>query len=175
MKTVPLMLTCAMLVATGGAFAQEPRSSDEIVEFFQGSANLGATRGICIGTEEQCKAKSEPQAPSGLDMAVNFELNSDRLTQDAQAKLGEYVRALKDERLRSMNFVVEGHTDASGGEAYNNSLSERRAQSVTTFLLENGVEPQRVKSIGLGETRPRAEDPYDATNRRVEMHLDVSR
>lgn len=174
-KTLPVMLASAMLVAAGGAFAQDLRSSEEIVEFFQGSADLGATRGICIGTEEQCKAKSEPQAPSGLDMLVNFELNSDRLTRDAQAKLGEYVRALKDERIRSLNFVVEGHTDASGPESYNNTLSERRAHSVTTFLLENGVDPKRVKAIGLGETRPRADDPYDAMNRRVEMHLDVSR
>ncbi len=72
------------------------------------------------------------------------------------------------------NILVEGHTDSRGSDAYNLRLSEDRARSVREFLVVAGVDPKRLSSKGLGETRPIASnDTKDgrAKNRRVEFHL----
>lgn len=153
------------------AAAGPQKTSDEIVKHFVDTADLGAKRGICIGTTEEC-SKDQP-APTGLDMLINFDLNSAELTEQARANLNEFAKALKDERLRAATFIVEGYTDASGDERYNDKLSERRAQAVTAFLLANGISLDKVQAVGNGEKNPRVPDPYDPVNRRVEMRIKV--
>jgi OOP family OmpA-OmpF porin len=168
------LLTCA-LVTTPALAQQSKQTSENIIEFFGNAVDLGKTRGICVGTEEECKAKAEAAAPidTGLDMLINFDLDSSDLTPDARAKLAEFAKALQDTRLKSHSFLVEGYTDASGAATYNDALSQRRAQSVTAFLLANGIEASRVTAIGKGETNPRVTDPYDPVNRRVEMRINL--
>ena len=160
----------AMLFAST-AFAQSVQSSDDIVKFFGDAVDLGAKRGICVGTEDECKSKPVEPAKTGLDMLINFDLNSSELTPDARAKLTEFAAALKDNRLKSHAFAVEGYTDASGSETYNQTLSQRRAQSVTAFLLAQGIEQARIDAVGMGESDPRDANPYDPVNRRVEMRI----
>lgn len=166
-----LVLTAALF--SGTASAEPLHSTEDIVEYFSKAADLGATRGICVGTEEECAAKSGTSAPAGLDMLINFDLNSSELTPEARTKLEEFAKALKDSRLNSHSFVVEGHTDASGSEDYNIGLSERRAHSVSAFLLASGIEPSRISAAGRGEGNPRVADPFDPTNRRVEMRINL--
>ena len=166
------IVALAATLFSAHAFADPIKSSEEIVKFFAGEATLGAKRGICVGTEDECRSKAEAApAPSGLDMLVNFDLDSASLGPDAQAKLTEFAKALKDSRLHSLSFAVEGYTDASGSASYNQGLSQRRAQSVTAFLLERGVEASRLSAVGLGKNNPRTANPYDPVNRRVEMRI----
>ena len=69
---------------------------------------------------------------------------------------------------------VAGHTDSTGSDAYNQSLSERRAQSVSGYLTAQGVMPQRVITVGMGESRPVADNTTAAgrqANRRVEITM----
>jgi outer membrane protein OmpA-like peptidoglycan-associated protein len=87
--------------------------------------------------------------------------------------LNEFAKALYNEKRAGARFIVEGHTDARGGESYNLDLSERRAAAVAKFLHDEGMPPQQVSSIGLGETRPRVPDPLDPINRRVEMRVSI--
>jgi len=71
-------------------------------------------------------------------------------------------------------IVVAGHTDSSGSDALNQSLSERRAQSVATYLKTSGVINDRIEKIGFGETQPIASNTTKAgkeLNRRVEITL----
>lgn len=167
------ILFAGLLAATPG-FAQSMQTSEDIIKFFGNAADLGASRGICVGTEEECKAKTEAAtaaAQTGLDMLINFDLDSASLTPDARAKLAEFAKALQDNRLKSHAFLVEGHTDASGGVVYNEGLSQRRAQSVAAFLLANGIDASRLTAVGMGKSKPRVANPYDAVNRRVEMRL----
>ena len=69
---------------------------------------------------------------------------------------------------------VAGHTDSTGASAYNQSLSERRAGSVASYLQAQGVIAQRVITVGMGESRPMANNGSAAgrqTNRRVEITM----
>lgn len=174
MRTTLLASAFAFLFlgSAGVVLAEDPQlKSDEIVKKFVESVDLGAKRGICVGTTEECNAQAPK--PSGMDMLINFDLNSADLTEQARANLDEFAKALKDDRLRAASFVVEGYTDASGNEVYNEDLSSRRARSVTAFLLENGVSQDRIKAVGMGEKNPRVPDPFDPINRRVEMRIEV--
>ncbi len=69
---------------------------------------------------------------------------------------------------------VAGHTDSTGSETYNQSLSERRAQSVTAYLAAQGVMSQRMITLGMGESRPVADNGTTSgkqANRRVEITM----
>ena len=69
--------------------------------------------------------------------------------------------------------MVEGHTDALGTETYNQGLSERRAAAVADHLTDLGVPAERLSALGFGQANPRTDDPYDPTNRRVELRIDL--
>ena len=153
------------------ALADPKIKSDEIVDYFVKAEKLGAARGICIGTEEECD-KTAPK-PAGLDMLINFDLDSASLTPQAQQNLDEFAKALHSDRLANARFVVEGYTDARGTDAYNLGLSERRAEAVTKFLFEKGIVHDKVSAVGKGEENPRVPDPMDAQNRRVEMRIEL--
>lgn len=167
-----ILLTSAVILAGAvAAPAQEaaPFSADDVVKFLADSADLGLNRGICIGTAQECA----PPEPEGMDMLINFELDSAELTDQAKQNLAVFAEALKDDRLRKASFVVEGHTDARGGDGYNTNLSEERAASVKSYLTELGVTEERLTAVGLGETQPRTDDVMDPENRRVELRIDL--
>ncbi len=106
---------------------------------------------------------------------VNFEFDSDRLTPAAQANLDQFADALKDprvkENLKGEKFAIDGFTDATGAEFYNQTLSQRRAAAVVNYLQQRGVDRTALVAKGYGPTKPRAPDPFDPINRRVETHL----
>lgn len=153
------------------ALAQSAQySSDDVLDFFVNEVQLGATRGICVGTDAECNRVAKPAA---FDVLVNFEKNSATLTTEAIANLTQVASALADPRLSGAKFVIEGHTDASGAENYNQRLAERRANAVEEFLKSKGVPPSQMTALGMGELSPRVPDPFDPINRRVEMRLNL--
>ncbi|WP_148254076.1 OmpA family protein [Aidingimonas lacisalsi] len=101
---------------------------------------------------------------------VNFEFDSARLTSQAESILDEVA-----ERLVANDGVrvsIEGHTDAVGSAQYNMDLSQRRAESVMTYLESEGVAANRMRAQGFGEEQPIASNETDAgraENRRVEL------
>jgi outer membrane protein OmpA-like peptidoglycan-associated protein len=169
-KVVAAILVGACCVGIQPAVAEPTVKSDDIVQFFVKS-KLGAERGLCIGTAQECD-KNVP-TPKGFDMLINFDLDSATLTEQARQNLDEFAKALANDQLSSARFVVEGYTDGRGSEGYNLGLSERRAEAVTDFLYERGVAVERVTAVGKGETNPRVADPLDAVNRRVEMRIEL--
>jgi outer membrane protein OmpA-like peptidoglycan-associated protein len=87
------------------------------------------------------------------------------------AKMGDILAKYSDDKV-----VIEGHTDASGDAAKNQALSERRAQAVKTVLVSRGVQEQQITVVGLGESKPVADNATAdgrAKNRRVELHISV--
>lgn len=101
---------------------------------------------------------------------TNFDFDSAKLRPAADAKLNEvaeFAAAYPDAKLD-----VSGHTCSIGADAYNQSLSERRAASVKAYLVNKGVAADRIVSEGYGETRPVADNKTKAgreENRRVEI------
>ena len=76
---------------------------------------------------------------------------------------------MNSSNLKSNTSVVEGHTDSIGSPSYNKELSEGRAESAMSYLIENGVDRDRLKSIGYGEENPlNGVATNDARQRRVE-------
>ncbi|MDP4024928.1 OmpA family protein [Methylobacterium sp. NEAU 140] len=169
-------LALAVLVAsTGGVLAGPAYKASDVVNHFSPQADLGSARALCIGTESDCaKQIPEPAAAKtrdGFNLRVNFDYNSANLVPDARANLDELVRALKDPRLASSRFVVEGHTDGTGSDAFNLDLSMRRAGSVVRYLTDHGVDLARLDAKGYGKQKPLVSDPLSPENRRVETRL----
>lgn len=101
---------------------------------------------------------------------VLFEIESAELNAGGREALGPVVDALLEHPDRSI--VVEGHTDSIGEEGYNLDLSQRRADAVADFLIEQGVEPGRIVAHGYGEQHPIASNDTPAgraQNRRVDI------
>lgn len=103
---------------------------------------------------------------------VKFQYDKASLTANAQVILRSVVKALKGQP--GMDVKIAGHTDSNGSNAYNQGLSERRADSVKRFLVGHGISPARLTTIGYGETRPIATNETAAgrqKNRRVVFHI----
>lgn len=107
-----------------------------------------------------------------MPSSVTFDVDSSDLQTPARQALNDVnavLRAYPETRI-----TVAGYTDSTGSESYNQTLSERRAQSVATYLEQGGVESGRINAVGYGESRPVASNDTDAgraQNRRVEITL----
>ncbi|MDX1452591.1 MAG: OmpA family protein [Oleiphilaceae bacterium] len=114
------------------------------------------TRGLRLHKDDAEPAFQGDQVPAAksLSLEVYFELNSAQLSPEAVAQLTPVGEALQSNELATLNFTLEGHTDASGDEQYNLKLSEARARAVKAFFVENfQLSPERVKTEGKGESQ----------------------
>lgn len=107
-------------------------------------------------------------APAPGPFTVYFDFDRAALTPDARSELADVIEAAQRNGARSID--ITGYTDLAGAEAYNQVLSERRANSVIEFLVESGVDAARIVGRGLGESNPvvQTEAP-EQRNRRVEI------
>lgn len=105
-----------------------------------------------------------------LSGGVLFASNKSQLLPGAQASLGQVAEAIKTQDDKKV--LVEGHTDSRGSDVTNQALSKARADSVASYLVSQGVPPDRVTTAGLGPSRPVADNNSPegrANNRRVEI------
>ncbi len=103
---------------------------------------------------------------------ILFDVDSANVKPEAGASLQKIADILK--KYPKTNITVAGYTDSTGGEAYNQALSERRANSVKFMLVSYGVDGARVTSGGFGKSSPVASNDTAegrAQNRRVELHI----
>lgn len=108
-----------------------------------------------------------------LDLTVYFAYDSAFLTPQARGQLSFLGRALQSPQLADFRYLLAGHTDARGPDAYNMDLSYRRAWAVKRYLMRKfGIASWRLEVVGWGEDYLRDPlNPYDAVNRRVEITL----
>jgi len=165
-------------------------SGDDAVERRQHAmigAGLGALAGGAIGNyqdkqEAELRAELEGTGVSvvrnGDNITLNmpgnvtFATNSSDLSPAFFAVLNSVGKVLAE--YEKTVVEVAGHTDSTGTDAYNQALSERRANSVSAYLRSQGVISQRLITLGLGESRPVADNSSDAgrqANRRVEITM----
>jgi outer membrane protein OmpA-like peptidoglycan-associated protein len=115
----------------------------------------------------QTVAKERPQ----IDLEINFDYNSAAIGSKASSSVNTLGKALSNPDLKGSTFVLAGHTDAKGGDVYNQDLSERRADAVKKFLMEKyGIEPDKLVTVGYGKTQLKdSGHPFAAENRRVQI------
>lgn len=107
-----------------------------------------------------------------FDSDVLFPLNSSYLTDRAKSEIEKLVKLLDD--YPGASLIVDGHTDATGTETYNQWLSEKRAESVKKYAVEKGLDESRVTTNGHGQTKPIASNATKEgreQNRRVEVTI----
>lgn len=152
------------------AAAKDP-SVEEMIEALAVKPEPPRTRGMRMRGIGPARGPAEPgRAGSGkLQLAVQFEFDSAKVSPESRELLRKLASAMKSEALAKLRFRIEGHTDSVGGGAYNLRLSERRANAVQEFLrAEAGIEASRLESIGMGSAKPaNPDDPRAAVNRRV--------
>ncbi len=165
-------------------------SGDDAVERRQRAligAGVGALAGGAIGAyqdrqEAQLRAELEGTGVSvtriGDNITLNmpgnvtFATNSSDLSPAFFNVLNSVGKVLKE--YNKTVIEVAGHTDSTGTDSYNQSLSERRATSVSSYLQSQGVNSQRIITVGMGESRPVADNGTAEgrqANRRVEITM----
>ena len=148
-------------------------------------AAVGGTAGVVIGNEMDKRAEEMKQDMQGakiervgegikitFDSGLLFDVNKSDLRPQAKTNLESLAKILN--KYDDTNILVEGDTDNSGTEEYNQQLSERRAQSVANYLMGLGVTGARISTVGLGELNPIASnDSVEGRqqNRRVEVAI----
>jgi len=126
------------------------------------------TRGLQRGVSVEGGADDQPLS---VNLYVNFDFNSADLTSDARITLDQLGAALRDARLATFNFAIAGHTDAKGGAEFNQKLSQRRAEAVRQYLIDqSGIIGDRLTATGYGKSQLLdPEHPEDGVNRRVQV------
>jgi len=150
-------------------------------------AGLGGIAGAGIGAYMDKQERDLRARTAGTDVQVTrqgdnlvlnmpsnvtFAYDSATVQPQFQATLDQVAQVLS--QYNETYIDVYGHTDSTGSEAYNQDLSERRAQSVANYLESRGVQAARIGTRGFGETQPIAPNDTEegrAANRRVEIRI----
>ena len=110
-----------------------------------------------------------------VELDVKFDFDKDRVKEESYGDIKNLADFMN--QYPQTTTTVEGHTDSVGSDAYNQGLSERRANAVRNVLVEQyGVDANRVNAVGYGEARPVADNATDAgraINRRVEAEVEA--
>lgn len=189
------VFAAALVLPAGAAMAQNNPSSQQIIDALKPKQPL--TRSLSVSPAEQAKKaetdkfvdtlRNRPtrslsvderqqiatvaQVRPRIDLEIKFDYNSANIAKAALADMDNLGKALTDPALKGSTFVLAGHTDAVGGEEYNQDLSSRRADSVKRYLAEKyNLAPDHLVTAGYGKTRLKNKDnPKAPENRRVEV------
>ncbi|MBK7652387.1 MAG: OmpA family protein [Flammeovirgaceae bacterium] len=176
----------AIGAGTGGAIgAAIGHSSDNTAVGAIIGATVGGTVGALIGNHMDKQAEELKKDLEGADVqrvergilitfnsGLQFDVNSSSLVGDTKSNLDDLSTTLK--KYDDTSILIEGHTDNTGEDKYNQDLSERRARSVSQYLKTQGVEGSRLTTKGYGEEQPIAPNDTEAgrhKNRRVEVAI----
>ena len=127
------------------------------------------TRSLSVSEREEIAAivKDKPK----IDLEINFEYNSADISAKSLPSVQALGRALSNADLKGSTFVVAGHTDAAGGEGYNQDLSERRADAIKRYLVDKyGINGSDLVTVGYGKSKLKdPNQPMAEVNRRVQV------
>jgi outer membrane protein OmpA-like peptidoglycan-associated protein len=121
------------------------------------------------GAQERIAAELGKQGRTRL-YGINFDTDSDVLRSESKPTLDKVVAVLKSEP--TWKLTIEGHTDASGGEAHNQELSQKRADAVKAYLTSAGIAADRLVAKGMAASTPLTSNDTPigrSQNRRVEL------
>ena len=146
-------------------------------------AAVGGTSGVLIGKKMDKQAEEiKKQVPNAkvervgegieieFESKVLFDHNQAGLKTEAKASLNDFVTILK--KFPDTNIEIQGHTDNKGSHAYNDALSQRRANAVMVYLIDRGIANSRMNPKAMGENFPKYTNDTEegrSQNRRVEF------
>lgn len=148
-------------------------------------AAVGGAAGAAIGRymdkqakeiQEDLKNAKVERVGEGIkitfDSGILFNVNSYQLKPEAKRNIEDLAKTLQ--KYEDTNILVEGHTDNTGTDEYNQTLSEKRAEAVSNYAKSLGVSGSRFSTVGYGESQPIADNATIAgkqDNRRVEIAI----
>ena len=171
--------------AIAGAIIHNNRGSGNAKRGAVIGGAVGAATGAIVGAMMD-KQERELRQIEGIDVArtgedelkvtvrneILFDYNSAALRGTSKDELREMANVF--EKYGDTTIVVAGHTDSTGSDAYNRRLSDRRADSVANYLINQGVRGSRIDAVGYGESKPKASNGTASgrqQNRRVEIYV----
>jgi outer membrane protein OmpA-like peptidoglycan-associated protein len=130
----------------------------------------GRTTRSLSNTEREEIATMAKEKPN-IDLEITFDYNSADISAKSLPSVQALGRALTSAELKGSTFIVAGHTDAAGGEAYNQDLSERRADSIKHYLMDRfGIAASDLVTVGYGKSKLKdPNQPMAEVNRRVQV------
>lgn len=123
-------------------------------------------------TKKDAIGRSLDEVGRAIIYGIYFDFDAATIRPDSEETLNRLLEAVK--ARPNVKLVIEGHTDSEGSDAYNQTLSEKRAQSVVNWLVDHGIASQQLSAKGFGEFRPMADNGRPdgrALNRRVEIAI----
>jgi outer membrane protein OmpA-like peptidoglycan-associated protein len=192
-----LATVAAVLSMTGMAFAADDVTEDQIVKALA-APKKPLTRGLSVGppadpaataaegkfvqtirnrttrslsvSEREEIATLAKDRPN-IDLEITFDYNSADISAKSLPAVQALGKALSNPDLKGSTFIVAGHTDAAGGESYNQDLSERRADSIKRYLTERfGIAGTDLVTVGYGKSKLKDPNvPTAEVNRRVQV------
>jgi outer membrane protein OmpA-like peptidoglycan-associated protein len=136
---------------------------------FLASVRNRKTRSLSLDEREEIAeiASTKPK----IDLEINFDFNSASIRPSSIPSVQALGQALSDPKLKGSTFVVAGHTDGVGSDAFNQDLSERRADTIKHYLVDNyHIANSDLVTVGYGKSKLKdSQDPTDAINRRVQV------
>ena len=187
-----IVVGAALITTTVLAFAGENVAPDTIVRALQpkpltrglspADSAVAAEQGRFVETLRNRKTRSLSSGEReeiatiaadkpNIDLEITFDYNSADISAMSLPNVQALGKALADPNLKGSTFVVAGHTDAAGGESYNQDLSERRADSIKRYLVDKyGITATDLVTVGYGKSKPKDRNaPMDPSNRRVQV------
>jgi outer membrane protein OmpA-like peptidoglycan-associated protein len=196
-----LTLGAALCFASGTARAEDNVTEDQILHALSPAKKPPLTRGLSVGpqtpqadptavaaeakfvqtirgratrslsvTEREQIATIATTKPN-IDLEITFDYNSAEISEKSLASVQALGRAMTNADLKGSTFIVAGHTDAAGGEAYNQDLSERRADSIKRYLVDKyAIAAGDLVTVGYGKSKLKdPSQPLAEVNRRVQV------
>jgi outer membrane protein OmpA-like peptidoglycan-associated protein len=140
-------------------------AENKLVQKFRGRS----TRSLSSAEREEIAAivKDKPK----IDLEINFDYNSADISAKSLPSVQALGRALTNNDLKGSTFIVAGHTDAAGGDAYNQDLSERRADAIKRYLVDKyGINGTDLVTVGYCKSKLKdPAQPLAEVNRRVQV------
>jgi outer membrane protein OmpA-like peptidoglycan-associated protein len=194
-----ITLGAALSFAIAPARAGDDVSEDQIVRALTPKAKAPLTRGLSIGPQTADPAPNPAEAKiidsvrgrttrslsnaereeiatiakdkPNIDLTITFDYNSADISAKSLPEVQKLGRALTNDNLKGSTFLLAGHTDAAGGEAYNQELSERRADSIKRYLMDNyHITAGDLVTVGYGKSKLKdSSQPLAEVNRRVQV------
>jgi outer membrane protein OmpA-like peptidoglycan-associated protein len=177
-KTKQGALIGAGVGAVAGLFVGDGEL-DEVLGGAAVGAGVGAGIGVYMDKQQEeieqiegveVERVDEETLSVSFDSDILFDVDSATLSGASRDELDQFADVMN--RYPKTAILVQGHTDSTGSESYNQSLSERRAEAVVDRLSYRGVAPDRMAAIGYGERHPVADNGTEwgrSQNRRVNI------